>query len=391
MPGPLLLTQMSSGTLVPLDISDELASRYGPTISRFRFEKRTKTFGFVADITTAVIKNSGSVSLTNDEEGVMRNVSFSINVNALPETLNFTTDNVAVFYDVLIDDEYWEAYSLGLFRMDYPKERLSSNGDLLWDLEGVDLMVDLLTQQRTEPYLVAAGTDYGTAAHTLVSNRGINSAISAIGKLTPVDFVFDPGKSDAQIANELLQAVNHYPVYIDEHAVARTLERTSPYGRVPAIRYSTEDEPRMLLPGANRMRDTSQPNRIVVRVADPLRFPFAVYAENNDPASEISTVTRGATVQEELDDGRIYNATTAQDVAAWAIYDAVAHARTLEIVTRFDPRRGAHETYELEIETYEMDTRWLVLGWELPLAEGGVMTHTLGYAPNVAVALGTLL
>lgn len=368
-----------------------LAGRSGPIAMRFRFEKRTKTFGFIEDITIAVLRNVGNISQTNDEEGVSRNVSLSLDPSLLPTTLNFTSDNVAVFCDVLIGGSYWEAFSLGLFRMDYPQERLSPNGDILWDLEGVDMMVDLLTDQRSEPYLVPAGTDYGTAANALILAQGFKSAIPTIGKLTPVDFVFDPGQSDAQIANGLLQAVNYYPVYFDEHATARTQLRTQPYGRTPAVFYSTELEPRMLMPGASRSRDTSQPNRIVVRIADPKRFPFAAYAENTDPSSEISIVTRGATVQEELDDGRIYDITTAQDIAAWALYDAAAHARTLEISTRIDPRRSAHETYQLEIESHEVNTRWLVLGWELPLAEGGVMTHTLGYAPNVAVALGTLL
>lgn len=375
------------------DLARVLAGVGGATPMRFRLEWRTKTYGFLGNLTPLWIADSGSISLDNFSVGVLRRLDgVLLRATDLPEGFPESGAWVAPFCDVLVAGQ-WEALPLGLFKLDQPTETLLPNGELRWSVRGADAMTDLLQDDNEDPYLVQAGTDYGVAVSVLLQELGFKTDIDPLGVAAPNDIVFPPGTSSATIASKLLAGANYYQAFFDAVGTARAQERVDPWAMVPAIEYSTRAAPLMVLPAAGRQQDTARyPNREVVRVNDPKRPAFAAYAENNDPASPISTLQRGSTTQATVDIPTAPDVATAQDIAAWDLAAAVARSRVLTLSTRLDPRRAEHEAALITLDLHEVATPWLALGWTLPLStqEGARMTHSLGNARNTALSVGTL-
>lgn len=384
-------------------VADLFAARKGASAIRFRFEQRTKRFGFVANITDAVVKDSGKITLTNRSDGVMRTCTLRLLPSRLPVAFDAANAYVAIFMDVLAAPYDWRAYSLGLYRLDEPTESLATgiiqhsvhtdehDTDVNEEIavQGSDGLTELLTEQVSEPYLVPAGSDYGSVVASIFTARGFKTAIFAIGKQTPADIVFPAGTSMAKVASNLMLAVNWYPPYFDAIGVSQSFERTAPAGRSIDVVYDTESEPRLLLRRiATRKRTTARAiNRVVVNVNDPLRSPFAASAQNNDVSSAISVPTLGAAHIKSMDVPWAYDVATAQDIAAWEIYQAVSDSKTITIETMLDPRRREHEVYRLRLESHENLTRWIVRSWTMELKLGGRMQHELGDASNVSQTL----
>lgn len=376
----------------PAQIAAILAGEGLAELLHYEFEQRTKSFGFVARLTDAIVTGSGNVSLDNLATGAGRTVTCTARVDDLPMSFDPETSYLAVFADLWINGmNYFERYSLGLFRLDAPAETLTPGGSTV-TLRGADLMTELLAAQEKDPYLIAAGTDYAAAVRTLVLARGLNEVIANTGIVTPTDQVWKPNTSDADIANETLLGVNYFPLYFDPVGKARIKQRIDPFGETIAVTWSTLAEPRMILTDSIARATASQryPNRCVVRVDDPLRAPFGSYAENDDPSSSMSVPVRGNISAITKDVATALNQPTAQDVANYELLLAAAQSKTLTIHTRPDPRRLAHEVYQLTIGTEEVATRWLVLGWDLPLTPDGKMTHRLAAAKSVAINVGAL-
>lgn len=373
------------------DLARVLAGSGGATPMRFRLWWVTKTYGFLGDLTPLWITDTGSISLDNFSTGVLRRLEgIVLRATNLPVGFPESGAWVAPFCDVLVNGQ-WEGLALGLFKLDNPTETLLPNGELRWSVRGADAMTDLLQDDQIDPYLVQAGTDYGVAVSVLIQDLGFKANIPPLGIHAPNDIVFPPGTTSATIAGKLLAGANYYQVFFDAVGTARVLERIDPWAMVPAVEYSTTTAPLMALPAAGREQDTQRyPNREVVRVNDPKRTAFSVYAENNDPASVISTIQRGSTTEATVDAPTAPDVATAQDIAAWDLAAAVARSRVLSLSTRFDPRRAEHEAALITLDQHEVATPWLALGWTLPLQTKGTMQHTFGNAKNTALSVGTL-
>lgn len=362
----------------------------------FSFEWRTAQYGFIADVTPAVMRETGAIKLDNMTAGAGRVLnSLTVRKDLLPMGFDIGASYLAVFADLAIpavSSDYIERFALGLYKLDAPTEPLSSGTGTLATLNGASLGAQLIASEHADPFRVAAGTDYATAVSARVTADGYLSGISALGITTPNDFVWAPTASDATICNDLLAGVNYYPIWFDATARAKITQRLDPIGLTPDVTYSTLVEPRMVLDVATPRSMATQryPNRAVIRVNDPLRLQFSSYAQNDDPSSPISTVTRGTTTNVQRDVPTTVNAATAQNAANMELVLAAAQAKQLLLSTRPDPRRTAHETYLVTLGADEVATQWMVLDWTLPFTSNGAMIHTLGTARNTAITVGNL-
>jgi len=130
-------------------------------------------------------------------------------------------------------------------------------------------------------------------------------------------------------------------------------------------------------------------NRCVV-VIDDFRNPDYGYVtwENDDPTSPISTANEAEdllVINSDSDPSTkcILDTDTADDIAQYELRALAGLASESTLVTFPDPRRAPHETYTVDLEGIEDDTKWTVLGWERTLDVGGKMTHHLASAAQV--------
>lgn len=365
-------------------IANALAGVNAPVVARFRYEQRTKTNVFVEDISNAVVV--GGQLDVNNSRAVSRTCSLKIRPSLLPDSFDPDTSFFAPFMEILVNGSY-QRFQLGLFTMDAPGETHEPNEQETWDIKASDLSY-LLLAPRADPYTVQAGTNYMLAAQGLIQTYGLQTNLPITSLTTPVAFTWPASTPPLNIVNDLMEGANHYDVYPDETGRFTTRQRIDPAQEAIDVTYGTGYEPRMVQPiWAKDTANSQFPNRFVVKMQDPLRTPIAVAAQNDDPTSKQSTVSRGGVVaSQDITIERLADQTTGFNAAKWFVWNACASAKTGVLRTALDPRRAAHETYALYIEQADIGTRWRVNSWSMQLVTGGAMQHNLGLVKTVILA-----
>lgn len=386
-------------TATPVD--DALSGRFGPAVVNYRFEQRTKSFGFIADLTEAIRSaNSPGVVHLDNNQAVARTCDLSV---GLPELLpgGFTPDdpdtfNVAIWADVVVPGVGITSIALGLFHLDDPV-LVQSAGYAEWQAKGSDMAFFLAQASSPIPYVVPAGSVYLNVVAGLCRQYGLAEGISVIGGLqytTPFDFVWPAGTTFLAIANELLAGINYYPVWADEQGVMRTRFRNDPATETPAVFYRTDAEPKLVAATKPSQRSRSVSalfNQISVAVDDPRRVPYTAFRTNADPNSPASTVKSGRanfkaiTGSDTPGTRAILNTVMADTLADWLVRDQAAMAVSRTIQTHPDPRRTNREWIQLTLDDYEVQTLWRVVKYDLTLAPGGPHDFQLELAQEIVV------
>lgn len=377
------------------EIADALAGRYSDVTVRYRFEQRDHHFQFIADLSLAV--ESCIIELDNTSRGPNRTAVFKLRPANLPVGFDVEYDHITVFAEVLAGGyptgtAQWVRYALGIFCCDYPEEMHMPNDrqNELWTCKGVDTSIHLLETNTSEIYTVAAGTPYTDAVAVILNDLNLPYAISASARVVPINFSWDVGVTYLEIINDLLiNGLNYFPIWPDEYGIFRSRPRGQPWAEPTAVVYSSMWEPRMIRPGFAKRRARARfANRCLVATHDPKRTVQAGLAVNDDPLSRVSTLVKGVITQVDLSGDRSADAQIMSDIAAWTLYDADAMGTTATLQTNPDPRRTAHETYQLFIEDVESGSFWRVNKWRLDTTRPGVtMTHELSRVQPIALEL----
>lgn len=371
------------------EIADALAGRFGPVSLRLRYQQRDHDFVLQADLSNAVV--AASIELDN-HRSIIRTARFTIDADAMPAGFDPANDHIAIILELLVGGAF-EPIPMGLFHLDVPKEIHESDGREIWEVEASDMTTHLLQNRTEAPYTVAAGTNYVTAIETILDLLDLNHNLPAVALTTPVAFTWGPGVPFYDIVRDLAFAMNRFMPWPDERGVFTTIERVDPSSVTPNYSPSTTVEPRMIREPFEKSEDrTRWANRIVSLIDNPLRAPEFSLRVNDDPTSPISTVTTGATITEELNGSRVADTPTNEAIVEYEIADRAARAEMALLRTNFDPRRKAHESYELTVETEEVATLWRVDGWRLELEPEATMEHRLGrvrpITQSIEIALG---
>lgn len=366
------------------ELADALSGRRGGVATRIRFYQASNLNIPLADVTTAIKIDGCSIDLNNDR-AVLRTATFTIYDALMPDDFDYLGSNIAVFADVKITNQWWR-FQLGLFRLDEPNEVLGFGGNDTAVVNASDLTVLLMQPSVGEAYTVTAGTGYLDAVAVVLDLLDLRHDLPAATFVTPIDFTWQPKTSYLTIINDLLSGINYFGIWPDVYGVFTTRPRVAPVDDDPAVAYRTTQEPRMIrgvLP--RRKTSTRPPNRIIAAIKDPLRSPAAGVAENIDISSPSSTANVEVSVQEYNVD-RIVNTAVATDWAAYEVRIATGKGETAELVTHFDPRRDAHETYLVTFYEHEVEAPWRAFGWGMNLATGAGMNHHLERALTLSVA-----
>lgn len=347
---------------------------------RFRFERRTKAYAFLEDVSRAFPSDvTQSISLDNTR-AMLRIAQFTIDPTLA--TIDPINDCIAVRLEALIDGD-WESFPMGLFRLVIPAEELRPNNQRKWDVQAADLSSLLVDNSPAAPLRVSTGTNYLAAVAAILTSLGLSSDLPATSYTVPVDFTWSAGTPWLTIINDLLWGINFYPIASTATGVFTTRERIDPVTWAPAVEYQTGE---IVVAPFNRKPDrTHYANRITVKIEDPSRAPVSATRNNNDSNSSISQVTTGQIAVKELAGGRVYDATVATDIAAYELRDRANHVTQATLRTAIDPRRGANETYRLTIDSIESGSLWQAMSWKVDLKPGAIMEHQLQKVLSITV------
>ena len=192
-----------------------------------------------------------------------------------------------------------------------------------------------------------------------------------------------PGTSRLQIANDILTAINYYPLHFDEYGIPVGKKYVFPESQSIDMYYKTGKES-IILPNSNLTSNRFEiPNKFIRYLENPdCEYLTSSYI-NDDPNSKYSITNRGRTIvdidavsdmasQEELD-----NYVKRCAVASMSVTDQVVF-RTMNM-----PGHGFKNCLYVEIDELEMREKVIETGWEMDLAVGGEMIHKCTRVVNV--------
>lgn len=382
-------------------IADALAGADGQNVSyTLTYEKRSNAFVFLDDMTPSVV--SGPKIDGNNNRATFRTAQgLRIRASQLPVGFDIDTDNVAIIKHLLVGVEVVDI-PLGLYRLTASESEFDEDGEEFIDCTGADLTSVLLQGSTSATYTVAAATNYMTAVAAILTARGLSHNLPSVGFVTPLDHSWDQGTNWWQIIKDLLEGIAYWPVTPNARGVFGTSPMpVDPSTQVAAVTYTDVAEPRMISAATpwTRKRVLGQFKNVAVAKLEDVRATLThKQSTNSDGNSAISTASQPASTitidgSTQADIGRpttkcILNAATAGDLCAFLLRQEAGKAQVGNISTFRDPRREAHESYNLNIGDVEAATLWLVEDWSMDYSHtNGEMSHSVRRSAPVVITV----
>lgn len=371
----------------PLRVHYALTGRSGPVSYAFRFERRTIANQFLQDVTPAIL--GGSIEANNDRD-VFRTATFEVDADALDDRGNAVTidplaDHIAVYMDLLVDGSYTLGLPMGLFALNVPRKRFEPGGET-WEIAASDNGIHLMEATTTTSYTVAAAENYITgtnAVRDILDSFGLAHALPTTSLTLPVARTWPAGTPWLRVVNDLLHAAGMYSLWFDASGIARTRAYDDLSTRTPDVTYTGDDF--VLIPITEEAETTRLANQVVAVVNDPGQAPLSSTKTNADPDSPISTVTLGRTITKVLNSDAA-DQSTLDAIAENYLRNEAGWYNRVTLLTSIDPRRDAHEVYELTVDGVYAAQRWWARNWRVQLTIGAQHQHTLGKVERVVAS-----
>lgn len=347
-----------------------------------RILERERVIGFSFDImdrNERVLSHanaSGRVSFDCRNE-IMRTASLKVQEERLWEFAKYYSDmRVRPFFE-LKTTSGWVKYPLGIFIMTSPNRNVEDN-TVYWDVDCYDKGIILKEDRLQDRMFIAAGSNYVSQVKSILLSAGIEKHIIENSTLTTkTDLEFEIGTSKLNVINELLYAINYYPIHFNENGFAETSRYIEPMQRETEFGYMTNDRS-LILPNTSQTTDFFNVPNVVVRYLDnpDVSSLRSVYT-NDNPESIVSTVRRGR---------KIVDVEAVEDIADQDTLDAYTKRVAIEKSQAYDsvylstalmPMHGFKNCIFLRNDELKIETKYIEYAWEMDLNVGGAMTHEL--------------
>lgn len=365
------------------EIDAALGGRGGTVPRRWAYDWRDTQYNLLAAIRGAVqpggsLKSTGDaeVPVTGDLTVIPRNLPFDL---AAPDARH-----IAIVLEVLVKGQFIRLPQ-ALMKLETGDQDVLEDGSGPSQVKLSDLST-VLQGKTSTPYTVDAGSVVTDKLTEILTALGLSSNIPSLPDITPAIISVGPGVKWRLICDRLTNVSNLYPVAPDGRGSFTTRLRLVPVD--PSDQAYNVAEPTLLIPPLRLRPDrTSRFYNRAVNVFDhPDRTPGYVEAVNNDPTSNISIPSINEAITQKLPDGGyVIDDARAVQYATWFLRHQHALANSAEIRTVLDPRQGMHNQYTLNLPGIEDGTQWELLGWNVPLDSGGVMTHLIGRSVPVEI------
>ena len=221
----------------------------------------------------------GSASLTIDERG---------------QGIDWLTHRVKVTYDPGTGDDAW---GMGVWQFTSPTTT-TDDAVTTHSVELLSKMAAIDEDSVADRYSLAAGTQIIPAVLTLIRSTGETRIAATDSDATLTNpMVWEAAESKLTIINDLLEAAGYWSLWCDGEGQFR-VEPYTPPGDRPTSWVFEAGEAAIHESGWSREQDLSAiPNRFVVVGQGDEETPALVgVAQNDDPESPFSTVSRGRVI-----------------------------------------------------------------------------------------------
>lgn len=351
-------------------------------VKKLLSQSRTVSYGFDIldknDRTIGEVHSPDCKIYNNIDAAVQRSASLTIIED---KDIDFTSDRLRP-YMRFKSPKGPLVYPLGIFIMASPARR-SVGGAINRSVECYDKVQILQDDRFTSRYTVAKNTAYTAAVANIISSAGItHSEIIPSALETVTDIEFPIGTSKLAACNDLLTAINYYPIYADSFGYLRSKPYELADGRSIDAAYAT-DKNSIIQPGAQEELDVfGAPNKIVRYLENAERQMLISSVTNDDPNSKLSTVSRGRT---------IVDVASVDDIANQSSLDAyvariMAESKVYQKIVFETLNMPNHEYCDcLYVDNSELDVagKYIETAWEMDLRTGGKMKHQCRKAVSV--------
>ena len=289
------------------------------------------------------------------------------------ESVRYLTDELA---PVMIDES--GEHPLGVFRAATITTSADEAG-VLWDeIEAYDRTVLLTWARLEERAHWPAGTRYDAIMQHYLFADGIPLAF-----IDPTDAVLATDREDwpegtthLEIINEMLDELSYTPIWFDARGAAQLHAYTEPGDAEIAHVYS-DSGARILRPGYAATMDVfDAPNVFLAIVENPdYPEPMRASAENDAPTSPLSTISRGLRIPEVIRLDNIADQAALQAYVNRRRDESMQAAETVELGTVNEPGHGVGDVAAVSLGA--LAGLYREESWEMTLAAGETMTHTL--------------
>ncbi len=234
------------------------------------------------------------------------------------------------------------------------------------------------TRKETLVHL-SAGTNYVDAIKGMLAQAGI-----ALVLATPCNSTLScdredwtPGESTLTIVNQLLDEINYKPLWFNaegfavlepkRNVTASNISRTYDAGNSRCLMVDTLDA---------KLDLYNAPNVFICVCSNPDGLvPMSARAENNNPASPLSTLRRGRKIAKTYKIRNISDQSALQEYANNLAMDSMLLGTTVQIGTALMPGCGVDDVVALVHP--DMEGLCREVEWDMELAPGGQMIHKL--------------
>jgi len=270
-------------------------------------------------------------------------------------------------------------FKYGVYRIGTCSERYDTAGVKYLAIESYDRGF-LLTQYKTESVLhIAAGTNYISAVESLLAEAGISLVISmpTAATLQTDREDWDVGTKHIEIVNQLLSEINYDNVWFNSDGYAVLNPYVAPSADRINHTYDGTTELSVLVRECDSETDIfDKPNVFIAVVSNAdLDEPMIAKAENNNPLSVLSTVSRGMRVPQVHKVDNIASQTELQACIDNIRDQSMSGTETATIKTAIMPGHGIGDVIALNhpnIQGIFKESSWYII-----MAAGQMMTHKI--------------
>lgn len=317
------------------------------------------------------VSASGSIDF-NSEAEIMGMASLSMKEI---RDIDYINERIKPYMRVWAGTE-WVDYPLGVYLISSPA-RKGGNGKVNRDCECYDKSVILNEDKLIERLRIVQGSLYTDKITEIINSAGIiNTDITASALTVAQDIEFAAGTSKLAAINQLLKSINYNNLHFNENGIAVSRPYINPNERTVEYSYLT-DKKSIVYSGASETLDVfSAPNKFVRYLETPEREEIRSVYTNDDPASILSTVSRGRVIVDidkvtDIADQTTLNSYTERIALENQIYKKLVFQSALM------PHHDYLDCLYIDNQELSLSGKYIETGWTMELIVGGYMTHTL--------------
>lgn len=323
---------------------------------------------------------AGSISFDSTRE-IMRTCSITAKRSELLQ-ISSIDYRIVPYFCILAPNGHWLRYPLGVFIIN--PAAVLNNKAVDITVDGYDLAQIAYDAKLEDTASYAEGAVYTSSISNRIGALYENYDIVANPSLTnPADVEYEIGTEEITVIDDMLDAINYYPLYFDENGVAHAEPYIFPEERSVEIEYSADNKS-VIFDGvlqASNLFDI--PNKFIRYTDDPDHESLRSEVVVTDPSIPSSTVNRGRVITDIQVVKDVATQTTLNNLTRRAAITTSQHTETLEFSTVNMPIHGFKTCLQFRCEDIGIDAKYIETAWEMELSPGGRMSHKCDRAVTI--------